>query len=177
VSKYRLCIERSPKPTCLIIDSQSVKNTDSCNKETKGYDGGKKISGIKRHILVDTLGLPQEIKVTPANYSEREVMLGMMQKTPSIFESVQTVLADSGYTGERLALDMIDEVGLCLTVIPRNKVNQFEIVPKRWVVERSFAWLDKCRRLFKNVEGLIKTSETMIKLCFIRLIARRLVEI
>ena len=99
-----------------------------------------------------------------------------MQKKPELFETTKTIYADSGYTGERLSLDMIDEIGLCLTVTPRNKVKQFEVVPKRWVVERSFAWLDKCRRLFKNVEGLITTSETMIKLCFVRLIARRLAE-
>jgi transposase len=161
----------------LIIDSQSVKNTDSCNKETKGYDGGKKISGIKRHLLVDTLGLPQVIKVTPANIAERSTILGIMRKNNDLFTNIQTIYADSGYTGERLALDMIDEIGICLTVVPRNKVKQFEIVPKRWIVERSFAWLDKCRRLFKNVEGLIATSESMIKLCFIRLISRRLAEI
>jgi transposase len=172
-----VCIDRLPKPTCLIIDSQSVKNTDCCNKETKGYDGGKKISGIKRHLLVDTMGLPQEIKVTPANTGERETILGIMQRKTELFENAVTVYADSGYNGERLGLDMIDEVGLCLTVIPRNKTRQFEIVPKRWIVERSFAWLEKCRRLFKNVEGLISTSETMIKLCFIRLISRRLTEI
>ena len=156
------------------MDSQSVKNTDSCNIETKGYDGGKKIGGIKRHIVVDTLGLPHYIKVTTANESERTVILGIMQNNPTLFDNVQTILADSGYTGERLGLDMIDQIGLCLTITPRDKLHSFAVVPKRWVVERSFAWLDKCRRLFKNVEGLISTSETWIKLCFIRLLAIRL---
>jgi transposase len=176
VRKYRLMQERGVLVTKAIIDSQSVKNTDCASKRNKGYDGGKKVGGIKRHILTDTDGLPLEIMVTPANISERDVCFQILLNQGELVQSIEEVFADSGYKGERFEFDVYYETGVMITIVPRkkNKKHEFSIVPKRWVVERSFSWLDKCHRLWKNTERYISTSKTMIQLCFIRLLARRL---
>jgi transposase len=176
VKKYRITQGKEGLPTKGIIDSQSVKNTDCASKKQKGYDGGKKVGGIKRHILTDTNGLPLDIKITPANTSERDVCFQILLDQKDLIKKLDEVYGDSGYRGERFELEVYYETGVMMTIVPRrqDKPHEFSIVPKRWVVERSFSWLDKCHRLWKNTERLINTSRAMIQLCFIRLLARRL---
>ena len=162
-------------PTKAIVDSQSVKNSDYANKKYKGYDGGKKVGGIKRHLMTDTDGLPLDIRITPANVSERDACFQILLDKEELIQKLEEVYADSGYNGERFELEVYYETGVIITIVPRNKnkKHEFSVVPKRWIIERSFSWLDKCRRLWKNTERLAKTSKTMIELCFIRLLARR----
>lgn len=176
VKKYRQVQGKGSLPTKGIIDSQSVKNTDCAAKNNKGYDGGKKIWGIKRHLLTDTDGLPLDIRITPANESERDVCFQILLDQDDLIRKLEEVYADSGYKGERCEFEVYYDTGIMITIVPRkkDKPNEFSIVPKRWVVERSFSWLDKCHRLWKNTERLIDTSKVMIQLCFIRLLARRL---
>ena len=156
----------------VIVDAQSVKNTDTA--QTKGYDAGKKVSGIKRHIGVDTNGLPHCIHITPANETDRQGALTMFENTKQNLPEVKKVLADGGYTGEPFATSVHEILQAKVEIAKRNELHTFVVLPRRWVVERSFAWLEKCRRLWKNCERLLTSSVGMMQLAFIRILVRRL---
>ncbi len=131
-----------------MIDAQSVRNTDTA--EQKGYDAGKKVSGIKRHIAVDTQGLPHAVCVTTANMTDRSGAL---------------MLLENNGVKERM--------GATVEVAKRNELHPFKVIPKRWVVERSFGWLEKCRRLWKNPEHKLNTSLSFVHRAFLVLLLRR----
>ena len=154
------------------MDSQSVKNTDSA--ENKGYDAGKKVSGIKRHIAVDTQGLPHAIHVTTANVGDRAGALAMFALRQGDLSGVQQVLVDGGYSGKPFAVAVQGLLGASVEVAQRHELHTFVAIPQRWVVERSFAWLEKCRRLWKNCEGKLNTSLQMVVLAFVALLLKRL---
>jgi transposase len=156
----------------VILDAQSVKNTDTA--EEKGYDAGKKVSGIKRHIVVDTQGFPHAIAVTPANVTDREGALAACRFHKAALSKVNNVLADGGYTGQPFADAIHDTLGATVEVVKRSELHVFAVIPKRWVVERSFAWLEKCRRLWKNCERQLNTSLQLVNLAFLTLLLRRL---
>ncbi|MFT5531945.1 MAG: transposase [Candidatus Paceibacteria bacterium] len=128
------------------MDAQSVKNTDTARQ--KGYDAGKKVSGIKRHIAVDTQGLPHAIYVTTAEVTDRAGALAMFDKNKKNLSTVVNVLVDGGYTGAPFAEAVKDLLGATVQVAKRSELHTFAVIPQRWVVERSFAWLGKCRRLW-----------------------------
>ena len=123
----------------LIIDAQSVKNTDTAG--LKGYDAGKKVSGIKRHIAVDTQGLAHAVAVTTAEVTDRKGALQALKRCKSSLGRVQSVLCDSGYTGKPFAQGVQEIVGGHVTVqiAKRSELHTFKVMPKRWIVERSFA--------------------------------------
>ena len=154
------------------MDSQSVKNTDSAGN--KGYDAGKKVSGIKRHVAVDSQGLPHAIHVTTADVTDRAGALAMFEQSRADLSRVQNVMVDGGYTGKPFAATVQNLLGASVEVVKRNELHTFAVLPKRWVVERSFAWLEKCRRLWKNCEGKLNTSLQMVVLSFAVLILKRL---
>ncbi len=154
-----------------IVDAQSVKNTDTA--ENKGYDGGKKVSGIKRHIAVDTSGLPHAIYITTANVNDRDGAILMFESAKNNLTQVQNVLVDGGYTGEPFANKVNKILGATVEVAKRSELHKFVVLPKRWVVERSFGWLEKCRRLWKNCERLMNTSLQMVVLAFTALLLKR----
>ena len=158
----------------LIIDAQSVKNTDTAG--LKGYDAGKKVSGIKRHIAVDTQGLPHAVAVTTAEVTDRKGALQALKRCKLSLVRVQSLLCDSGYTGKPFAQGVQEIVGGHVTVqiAKRSELHTFKVMPKRWIVERSFAWLEKNRRLWKNCERLLNTSLQFIHLAFLALLLRRL---
>ena len=151
-----------------------MKNADTA--ASKGYDAGKKISGIKRHIAVDTLGLPHAVAVTTANVTDRKGALQAFERCKGSLTSVISVLTDSGYTGEPFAQGTRDILGEHVTVqvAKRSELHVFKIMPKRWIVERSFAWLEKNRRLWKNCERELNTSLQFVHLAFLALLLRRL---
>ena len=153
------------------MDSQSVKNTDTAGH--KGYDAGKKVSGIKRHIAVDTQGLPHGIHVTTADVTDRAGALAMFDRRRDDLSLVRNVLVDGGYTGKPFATAVQGLLGASVEVVKRNELHTFVVLPKRWVVERSFAWLEKCRRLWKNCERKLNTSLQMVVLAFMVLILKR----
>jgi len=155
-----------------LVDAQSVKNTDTAKK--KGYDAGKKISGIKRHIAVDTNGLPHAISITTAEVTDRNGAIDMFTKYQDNLSQVQNILVDAGYTGEKFANSVSEILGCSVEVVKRNELHIFKVIPKRWVVERSFSWLDKCRRLWKNCERYLHTSLQMVVLAFAVLLVKRL---
>jgi transposase len=155
----------------LIVDAQSVKNTDSADE--KGYDAGKKVSGIKRHIAVDTQGLPHAIAVTTAEVTDRNGALAAIDRCKPNLGLVDSLLADGGYTGQPFADGVMNRIDATVQIVKRNELHTFAVLPKRWIVERSFAWLEKCRRLWKNCERKLNTSLQMIHLAFLRLLLRR----
>ena len=154
-----------------IVDAQSVKNTESAQQ--KGYDAGKKVSGIKRHILVDSNGLPHAIAVTTADVTDRQGALDMFAASGQALGSVQAILVDGGYTGEKFASAVAELLGATVEVAKRNELHRFVVIPKRWVVERCFAWLEKCRRLWKNCERTLVSSHQFVVLAFLQLLLRR----
>ena len=127
----------------MIIDAQSVKNTDTAG--LKGYDAGKKVSGIKRHIAVDTQGLPHAVAVSTAEVTDRKGALQALAPCKPNLTQVKSVLCDSGYVGQPFAQGVRDTLGEKVTVqiAKRSELHTFKVMPKRWVVERSFAWLEK----------------------------------
>lgn len=157
----------------LIVDAQSVKNTDTA--ALKGYDAGKKVSGIKRHIAVDSQGLPHAVVVTTAEVTDRKGTLQALQRCKSCLTGVNSLLADSGYVGEPFAQGVRDILGehVAVQIARRSELHTFKVMPKRWIVERSFAWLDKNRRLSKNCERLLNTSLQFVHLAFLALLLRR----
>lgn len=162
---------RKPKTSFCIVDAQSVKNTDTA--EEKGYDAGKKVSGIKRHILVDTQGLPHAIGITTANVSDRDGAVQTVRDNTATLREMKKLLTDGGYRGEAFALQIHELIGATVEVVKRNELHTFKVLPQRWVVERSFGWLEKCRRLWKNCERKLHTSLLMVVLAFIALLLKR----
>ena len=155
----------------MIVDAQSVKNTDTAGQ--KGYDAGKKVSGIKRHIAVDTQGLPHAIAMTTAEVTDRNGALAAFNRCAGGLEQVRSVLVDGGYSGRPFADAVEQKLGATVQVAKRSELHTFEVMPQRWVVERSFAWLEKCRRLWKNCERKLNTSLQMVHLAFLVLLLRR----
>lgn len=148
-----------------------MKNTDSA--EEKGYDAGKNVSGIKRHIGVDTQGLPHALAVTTANITDRNGAIESIVSNKENLVSVKKILADGGYTGEPFAERVMELIGAEVEVVKRNELHTFAVLPQRWVVERSFGWLEKSRRLWKNCERKLNSSLQMMVLCFVALLLKR----
>ena len=155
------------------MDAQSVKNTDTA--ASKGYDAGKKVSGIKRHIAVDTQGLPHAIALTTAEVTDRKGALQAIRRCKADLGQVKSLLADSGYVGKPFAQGVQAILGEHVTVqiAKRSELHKFAVIPRRWVVERSFAWLEKNRRLWKNCERKLNTSLQFVHLAFLGLLLRR----
>jgi transposase len=155
----------------LIVDAQSVKNTDTASQ--KGYDAGKKVSGIKRHIAVDTQGLPHAVAVTTAEVTDRKGALAAFDRCADNLRQVTRVLVDGGYSGKPFAQEVQNKLGATVQIAKRNQLHTFAVMPKRWIVERSFAWLEKYRRLWKNCERSLNSSMQMIQLAFLVLLLKR----
>ena len=154
------------------MDAQSIKNT--AYALNKGYDAGKKVSGIKRHIAVDTQGLPHAIAVTTADVNDRSGALEAFRQNKSNLSKVEPVLVDGGYTGQPFACATDELLGATVQVAKRSELHTFAVIPKRWIVECSFSWLENCRRLWKNTERKLNTSLQFTHLAFLALLLRRL---
>jgi len=148
-----------------------VRNADTAGE--KGYDAGKKVSGVKRHLVVDTQGLPHALIVTTADVTDRNGALEMIALNPDALSRVKKFLVDGGYSGKEFAKAVKRLHGAKVEVAKRNELHKFVVLPKRWVVERSFGWLDKCRRLWKNCERTLHNSCQMVIIAFIALIIKR----
>jgi putative transposase len=167
--------ERKVAPTAAIIDSQSVKVADQAGQ--RGYDAGKKVSGRKRHIAVDSLGLLLAIRVTPASVQDRHAAKNLIRLLIAMYVRVQIIWADGGYLGTLVQwVKQLRPFGkLRLEIIRRSdRAKGFTPLPKRWIVERTFGWFTKSRRLCRDYEVRLDHSESMIRICMIRLMLRRL---
>ena len=169
--KARKKVGRNSSPSAAILDSQSVKIT-SVGGEEIGYDGGKKIKGRKRHILVDTMGFILTVVVHSANIPDREGAIPVLERIKNAYSRLKLIWVDGGYSG--ILIEMAK--GLYnreLEVVSRDGKG-FKIVRKRWIVERTFGWLFNYRRHSKDYERLPQTSEAMIYIAMIHLMVRRL---
>lgn len=179
VEKVRVKAKRTPHPSVVIIDSQSTRTGKLAKSSTRGYDGGKRVKGRKRHFVVDTSGLLLDVSVTPANVHDnnggRKVLKKMGRKAAAR-DSVKVVYADKGYSGENFS-DWVKENLDARVKVGENhakRAKKFIPAKKRWVVERTFAWMRDYRRLTEDMERSVKNSMTMIRLAFIRVMLRKL---
>lgn len=174
LEKVREEEEREKTPSAAIIDSQSVKTTSV--KGERGYDAGKKINGRKRHIVVDTLGLLLTVVVTVASVQDRDGAKLVLQKLKDKLSlpRLQLVWADGGYSGK--LVDWVKRtLSWTLEIVKRNDdTTGFKVLPRRWVVERTFGWLNNYRRLSKDYETFPETSEAFIYAAMIHIMVRRL---
>jgi putative transposase len=166
---------REPQASAMIADSQSVKSAEGGEK--RGFDGGKKVSGRKRNLLVDTLGMVVVAKVTAANvqdvYAGKQLFSALAPR-PERLTRLKKIFADGGYRGE--LEDWVQEhlQAVLEIVLKLEGQKGFQVLPKRWVIERTFAWLSRNRRLARDYERLAESAEAFIYLAMIRLGLRRL---
>src|SRR5215213_9847280 len=166
---------KHPKPSAAIMDTQSIKTTVE-SASYSGYDGHKKVKGRKRHLLVDTLGLPISIYVSPADTQDRLGARCLLAGRKPLMPRLQKVWADGAYSGEELARWSREKGNWELEIAERvEEAEGFAIVARRWVVERSFGWLLRNRRLSKDYERKLQSSEAFIEIAMIRLMLKRLV--
>jgi putative transposase len=171
VYKVRKSMNRSACPSACIVDSQSVR-TSSISGFCIGYDAGKKIKGRKRHIATDTLGNLLVVEVHSASVQDRAKGFDIMSKVKSTYKEIEKIFADGGYTGQ--LVKRVKENLKCQLEIVKRTDKEFKVLPKRWVVERTLAWISNDRRNSKDYEFSPLTSETIIQLSFIKVSLNRL---
>jgi putative transposase len=170
--QVRYAAGRKLKPSAAILDSQSVKSTES--SETRGFDAGKKVNGIKRHLAVDTLGLVLLVMVTAASTQDRQAAYSFLPLLFRSFGSIQLVWADAGYAGQLVEF-VRRQFRRCLQIVKAIAPGRgFQVQPKRWIVERTFGWLGRYRRLSKNYERKTDTAEAVVYISMTHLMLRRL---
>jgi len=162
---------RNACPSVVIMDGQSVKTTERGG--VRGFDAHKRVKGRKRHILVDTLGLLVTSRVEPADISDRRAAAGLLGGLGPLFPNIRTVIADAGHESRKLARQLLRQDGWKLQIVKRRQ-RAFKITGLTWIVERSFAWLGRNRRLSKDYEYRVQTSEALIGIAAIRLMLNRI---
>jgi putative transposase len=171
--KVRQAAGKHVQPSAAVLDSQSVKMADQAGP--RGYDGAKQVKGRKRHLLVDTLGLLLMIVVTVASVGERAGGERVLSKAQGVLPKLRLVRADAGYRGAAFADWVRARCGWVLEIVEHLvPVHEFTLLPWRWLVERTFGWLNRYRRLSKDYEVKPTSSEAFIRLAMINLMVQRL---
>jgi len=150
---------RDEQPTAAIIDAQSVKGADTVSSSSRGYDAGKKVNGRKRHVVVDTVGMLLLVMVTTASVQDRDGARPVLEAMAVMHPGGRVVWADGGYAGK--LVDWVKAVTQIVVEIVKKKEGQhgFEVLPRRWVVERTLSWITRCRRLDRDYERLPEHSD------------------
>jgi putative transposase len=170
--RARAAAGRTPQPTAAVIDSQSVRAADTVPKASRGWDNAKKVNGRKRHIAVDTTGLVLDVVITAASVQDRQAARPLLWNTHRACRGVRLVWADAGYTGKLTA--WAKSMKMTLHIVAKRNPHAFEVLPRRWVVERTFAWISKHRRTVRDYERLPASHEAMILWAMIALMTQRL---
>jgi transposase len=172
--KVREDAGRDPEPTAGIIDSQSVRAAANVPAASRGYDAGKKVPGRKRHIVVDCLGLLLAVMVTTASVQDRHAAVPLLRRVHDRYKKITLVWADGGCTGALVAWAR-QKLRLTVQVVKRSDdAKGFAVLPRRWCVERTFAWLFRSRRLVRDYETLPAVHEQMVLWSMTMLMSRRL---
>ena len=174
--RVRAAAGRSPAPTAAIIDSQSVKGSEMIARARRGYDAAKKVNGAKRHLAVDTIGLLLTVLVTAASAQDRDAARPLLWNLRRAFPSVKLAWADGGYAGKLASWTQAKlKPRLNLEIVRRpDDLHTFQVLPRRWVVERTLAWITRHRRTVRDYERLPAHHETYVYWAMIIIMTRRL---
>lgn len=172
-SLVRKMVGREESPSMGIIDSRSVKTSHHVDSD-RGIDGNKKVKGRKEHIVVDTLGIPMAVAVHEANLHDSKGAPKVLEKLEYKFPRLRKILADGGYQGT-LGDWVARKFGWVVEVVlrPNECPSKFQVIPKRWIVERTFSWLENFRRLTIDYEFLAETAETMVQVACIQMMLNK----
>lgn len=175
VKKHRRRKRRKVQPSAAVMDAQSVKNTLVSRSCYTGYDGGKHIKGVKRHIMVDTTGMLLSVVVHSAGIADRRGAKLLLERMERNWKNLKKIFVDGGYQlpGSNQRFDAPIN-GYEIEIVKRSDLKTGNVAPKRWVVERTFAWFETNRRNAKAYERLPTTAEAIIELSAIRLMLNKL---
>jgi transposase len=172
--RARVRAGRHPQPTAAVIDSASVRGADTVPAASRGYDAGKRVNGRKRHLAVDTGGLLLAVVVTIAGIQDRDGAVRLLAALRAKFSTIALVWADGGYAG-RLVDWAQTVLAFAVTIVKRtDDLAGFRVIPRRWVVERTLAWISKHRRCVRDYETLPEHAEAMVYIAMIMTMSRRL---